>query len=69
MNGIIVEGKDDSLGKQGSKGISQWPKNLCIFQMAIHKITPAVDYNQWLKSLNTQLNDTINQNTLKSPKL
>ena len=35
----------------------------------IHKITPSVDYNQWLTRLNTQPNETANQNSLKSPKL
>ena len=31
---------------QGSKGIRQ---------LMIHKITPSLDYNSWLKRLNTQL--------------
>ena len=26
----------------------------------LHKITPSVNQNQWLKRLNTQLNETIN---------
>ena len=37
------------------KGISQWPKNRCTFLMMIHKITPTLNFNQWLKRLNTQL--------------
>ena len=31
--------------------------------------TLSVDYNQWLKRLDTQLNKPTNQNSLKSPKL
>ena len=34
-----------------------------------HKITPSVDYNQWLKRLNTQHNKPTNQNSLTSQKL
>ena len=26
--------------------------------MMVHKITPSVDYNQWLERLNTELNET-----------
>ena len=37
--------------------------------MIIYKITPTVDYNQWLKRLNTQLIEATNQNSLKPPKL
>ena len=33
------------------------------------KITPSVDYNQWLNRLNTQLNRPCNQNSLKVPKV
>ena len=29
---------------------------------------PSVDKNQWLKRVNTQLNETTNQNSLKPPK-
>ena len=35
--------------------------------MLLHKITPTVDYNQWLKRLITQLNELTNQNSLKVP--
>ena len=35
--------------------------------MLIHKINPFVDYNSWLKCLNTQFNESNNQNQLKSP--
>ena len=31
--------------------------------------TPFVDYNQWLKRLDTQLNETTNQNYIKVPKV
>ena len=31
--------------------------------------TLSVDYNQWLKRLDTQLNKPTNQNSIKSPKL
>ena len=37
--------------------------------MMIHKITPSLDYNQWLKRMDIQLNELTNQNLLKSPKL
>ena len=37
--------------------------------MMMHKISPAVFYNQELKRLNTQLNNPTNQISLKSPKL
>ena len=33
------------------------------------QITPSVDYNQWLKGLDTQLNKPTNQNPLKVPKV
>ena len=53
---------------QGSKGIRQLPINLCTSPMSIHKITPSVDYN-WLKRLNTQLNEPTNQNEFENDKL
>ena len=31
----------------------------------LHKITFFVDYNYWLKRLDTQLNEQINQNSIK----
>ena len=37
--------------------------------MIINKITLSVDYNYGLKRLNTKLNESSNQNSLKSPKL
>ena len=37
--------------------------------MIIPKISPSVDYNWWFKCLGTQLNEPINQNTLKVPKV
>ena len=37
--------------------------------MMIYKINPSVDYNMWLKRLDTQLNEPIKQNSiLKSRK-
>ena len=33
--------------------------------MMIHKIAPSVDYNWWLKRLDTQLNEPPNQNLIK----
>ena len=30
--------------------------------MMIHKITPSVDYNKWLKRLDIQLNEPTNKN-------
>ena len=35
----------------------------------MHKIVPYVDYKQWLKCLNTQLNEPTNQNLIKVPKV
>ena len=37
--------------------------------MMIHKITISVDYNQYLKRLDTQLNEPTNQNLIKVPKV
>ena len=34
--------------------------------MITHKIIPSVDYNKWLKRLDTQLNKPTNQNLTKS---
>ena len=34
-----------------------------------HKVTPSVDENKWLKRLNTKLNKTTNQNSVKVPKV
>ena len=34
-----------------------------------HKIAPSVDYNQWLKRFDTQLNEPKNQNSIKVPKV
>ena len=36
--------------------------------MMIHKIIPSVDYNSWLKRLDTQLNELTYQNLIKVPK-
>ena len=33
--------------------------------MMIHKIIPSVDYNYWMKRLNTQLNEPNNKNSHK----
>ena len=53
----------------GSKGIRQWLINLCTSPMIIRKITPSVDYNQWLNRLDTKLNEPTNQNSLKVPEV
>ena len=37
--------------------------------MLIHKITPSVDLNLWLKRLHTHLNKPTNQNPLKVLKI
>ena len=36
--------------------------------MIIHKINPPVDYNQWLKHLDTQLKEPTNKYSIKVPK-
>ena len=33
------------------------------------QITPSIDYNFWLIRLDTQLNETTNQNSIKVPKV
>ena len=35
----------------------------------MHKITPSVYLNQWLKPLDTQPNEKTNQNSIKVPKV
>ena len=37
--------------------------------MMIHRITPSVDYNKWLKRMDTQLNEPTNKNSIKVPKV
>ena len=37
--------------------------------MKIHKITPSVDYNQWLKSLDSQVNKLTNPNEIAVPQV
>ena len=37
--------------------------------MMIHKIDPSIDYNQWLKRLDTQYNEPTNQKLLRAPKV
>ena len=52
---------------QGAKGIRQCLINLCTSPMIIHKITPSVDYDKWLKHLDNQLHEPTNQNSIKVP--
>ena len=47
--------------------IRKWPINCCTFSLNIHKIIPSVDYNQWLKHLDTQIDEPTNQNSIKIP--
>ena len=54
---------------QGSKGIRQWPINWGTSPMWIHKITPSLDYNKWLKRLDTQLYAPTYQKIMKVPKV
>ena len=54
---------------QGSKGIRQSPINWCSSSKIIHKNTSSVDYNWWLKLLDTLLNEPTNQNSIKSTRL
>ena len=37
--------------------------------MIINKITPSLDYNYWLNRLETYLNESTNQNSIKVPKV
>ena len=37
--------------------------------MIIHKITPSVDYNKWMKRLETQPNEPTKQNSKEVPKV
>ena len=41
---------------------------ICKSPIMRQKITPSKDYDYWLKRLITQLNETTNQNSPKSPK-
>ena len=41
----------------------------CTSPIVINKIKPFVDYNQWLKRLDTQLNKPTNKKLLKVPKV
>ena len=50
---------------QGSKGIRQWVINLCTSPTMKTKIKSSVDLDYWLKRMGTQLNDPINENSLK----
>ena len=43
------------------------PDKLLYITSILHKITSSVVYNLWLKHLDTQLNEPINQNSIKSP--
>ena len=38
-------------------------------KMMVHKITPSLDYNKWLKRLDTHFNEPTNQNLIKVKKL
>ena len=42
-------------------------KFMYIYPMMIHKITTSVDENYWLKRLNTQFNESTNQNSVVQP--
>ena len=48
----------------GSEGIRQLPVNCCTMYIPNDdtKNNPSVDYIQWLKLLDTKLNEPINQN-------
>ena len=35
----------------------------------MHKITHSVDFNEWLKCLDSKLNEQTNQNSIKVPKV
>ena len=37
--------------------------------MMIHKCIPSIDYNKWLKRLDTQFNEPTNKNSIKVPKV
>ena len=54
---------------QGSKGIRQWLINWRTSSALIHKVTLSVNYNYWLKRLDTQLNEPANQNLIKASKV
>ena len=65
----FMEFKCNVCSNHGSKGIRQWSINLCTSQIIIHKISSTVDYNWWLKRLDTQLNEPTNKNSTKVPKV
>ncbi len=43
---------------------NRWIQNWRTSTMMTHKITPFVDYNKWLKRLDTQLIKPTNQNSI-----
>ena len=45
-----------------------WITGQVRFLMMTDKITPTVDYNQWMKTFDTQINEPTNQNYIKVPK-
>ena len=53
----------------GFKEIRQWSINWFTPPMIIHRISPSVDYNYWLKCLDTQFNEATHENSIKVPKV
>ncbi len=41
----------------------------CTFSMMILTIIPSIDYNKWLKRLDSKLNEQSNKNSFKVPKV
>ena len=46
-----------------------WPINCYTSPVMILKITPSLDFNQWLKCLDTHLNEPSNKNSMKVPEV
>ena len=68
-DGIFVIVQIHILYQQGSKGIRHGPIKWCTSPIIIYEITPSLDYNYLLKCLDTQVNETTNQNSIKVSKV
>ena len=65
INNILSYAPSQAVTCQGYKGIRQYNTS----SNMKHKIIHSVDYNWWLKRLDTQLNETTNQNYIKVPRI
>ncbi len=62
-------GKGLGVRKAGIKRDKTMADKLSTSPIMVHKIFPTVDYNYWLKRLDTKLNEPTNQNLTKVTKV